>query len=119
MTAAVDFHETIGAVRKADRLRHLTRYWRQKLEAVPGVRFYTTNAPDASCGLTVFEIAGVDSPKLRDHLWEKHRIVVQAMQQKGRAPEIRGVRVTANVYTSLSELDRFVAAVEQVVKHGL
>jgi selenocysteine lyase/cysteine desulfurase len=118
ITAAVDLHETIGAVRKAERLRHLTRYWRTKLEGLPGVRFYTTNAPDASCGLAVFEIAGVDSEKLRDHLWAKHRIVVQAMQQKG-APEIHGVRVTANVYTSRVELDRFVAAIERVVERGL
>jgi selenocysteine lyase/cysteine desulfurase len=106
-------------VRKADRLRHLTRYWRARVEVLPGVRFYSTNAPDASCGLAVFEIAGVDSQALRDHLWKEHRIVVQAMQQKERAPEIRGVRVTANVYTSLAELDRFVAAIERVVEHGL
>jgi selenocysteine lyase/cysteine desulfurase len=119
ITAAVDLHETIGGVRKAERLRYLTRYWRAKLEGLPRVRFYTTNAPDASCGLAVFEITGVDSEKLRDHLWDKHRIVVQTMQQKERAPEIHGVRVTPNVYTSRTELDRFVAAIERVVEHGL
>ena len=65
------------------------------------------------------EIDGVDSEKLEDHLWEKDRIVVLAVSQKGRAPEIRGMRVTANVYTSVADLDRFVSAVTRVVTTGL
>lgn len=122
VTAAIDLHEKIGSERKAERLRYLTAYWRQKVERLPGVQFYTTRDPEASCGLAVFEMAGIDSEKLCDHLWEKHRIVVQAVGTKGRttrAPEIRGVRVTPNVYTSVAELDRFVAAIERVAEHGL
>jgi selenocysteine lyase/cysteine desulfurase len=119
ITAAIDLHERIGAARKADRLRHLTRYWRRKVEALPGVRFYTTEAPESSCGLAVFEVGGVDSDKLRDHLWDRHRIVVQSMRGKGRAPEIHGIRVTPNVYTLVTDLDRLVNAVERVVKRGL
>lgn len=117
--AAIDLHENIGASRKADRLRHLTRYWRRKVEALPGVRFYTTEAPESSCGLAVFEVGGVDSDKLRDHLWDRHRIVVQSMQGKGRASEIHGIRVTPNVYTLVTDLDRLVNALERVVERGL
>jgi isopenicillin-N epimerase len=119
VTAGVDLHENIGAVRKAGRLRHLTRYWRRKVEPLPGVRFYTTDAPENSCGLAVFEVGSVDSGKLRDHLWDKHRIVVQSMRQEGRAPEIHGIRVTPNVYTLVTDLDRLVYAVERVVERGL
>jgi len=118
--AALDFHEGLGGARKAERLRYLTRYWRRKLEALPGVRFYTSSEPDASCGLAVFEIAGLESEKLANHLFEKHRIVVRAERQSGRrAPEIKGVRVAANVYTSLTELDRFAAVIEEAVRRGL
>lgn len=119
ITAAVDLHESIGMVRKADRLRYLTRYWRRKVERLPGVRFYTTDATESSCGLAVFEVEGVDSAKLRDHLWDKHRIVVQPMQQYGRAPEINGIRLTPNVYTLMADLDRLVTAVERIVERGL
>lgn len=116
---AIDLHEMIGATRKADRLRHLTRYWRRKAAVLPGTRFYTTEAPENSCGLAVLEIAGVDSEKLQTHLWEKHRIVVQRMQQKGRAPEINGIRVTPSIYTLLVDLDRLVNALQRVVERGL
>ena len=120
VTAALDFHQMLGGERKADRLRYLTRYWRRQIEAMPAARLYTTNAPDASCGLAVFEIAGVDSGQLAGHLWEKHRIVVQAMRESAaRASEIQGVRVTPNIFTSLPELDRFVGAVKRVVDRGL
>lgn len=114
--AAIDLHEKIGAARKADRLRFLTSYWRQRIEPLPGVRFYTTSARDASCGLAVFEIASIDADRLRNDLRDEHRIVVRSMHEEARVPEIRGIRVTANIYTSLADLDRFVSAVERVVK---
>jgi len=116
---AIDFHQKIGAVRKAERLRYLTSYWRRRVELLRGVRFYTSSAPEASCGLAVFEIAGLDAGTLQKHLWDTHRIVVRTMQAEARVPEIRGIRVTANVYTSLSDLDRFIAAIERVIQVGL
>jgi isopenicillin-N epimerase len=46
-------------------------------------------------------------------------IATQPMSSPSRAPEIRGVRVTPNVYTTLDELDYFCEAVEKVAKQGL
>jgi selenocysteine lyase/cysteine desulfurase len=42
-------------------------------------------------------------------------VLVQAMSG-GRAPEIKGIRVTPNVYTTLRELDRFMAGLAESVK---
>jgi isopenicillin-N epimerase len=119
VTGAIDFHEQIGGMRKADRLRYLTRYWREPIERLPRVRFYTTNAVDASCALGIFEIEGVDSRQLRDHLRARHGIIVRTMQEEARTPEIRGLRAAANVYTLTSDLDRFVSAIRHVVERGL
>ena len=44
----------------------------------------------------------------------RDRILVQALADDARAPEIRGVRVSPNVYTTPAELDRFVAALARV-----
>ena len=41
-------------------------------------------------------------------------ILVQSMADNARAPEIRGIRVTPNVFTTPAELDRFVAALTVV-----
>ena len=116
---AIDFHEKVGAVRKADRIRFLTRYWREQVERLPGVRFYTTSDPGHSCGLGVFEIAGIDSHAMRNHLRDRHGIIVRTMQEEARVPEIRGVRVAAGLYTSTSDLDRFGAAIKQVSQRGV
>jgi isopenicillin-N epimerase len=116
---ALEFHQKIGAVRKAERLRYLLSYWRGRVESLPRVKFYTSSAPEASCGLAVFEIAGIDAGALKKHLWDAHRIVVRAMQDEARVPDIRGIRVTANIYTSLPDLDRFITAIERVIQVGL
>jgi selenocysteine lyase/cysteine desulfurase len=115
--AAIAFNERIGLARKEARARYLTDYWRNKLGKIPRVKFYTTAAPDASCGIGIFEIAGVDSEKLQEKLWSDHKILVQYMKSK-RAPELRGVRVTPNIYTSLEELDRFVGTTLEIVKQA-
>lgn len=109
---AVALHASLGAARKADRLRYLAAYLRPRVErAVPGPRFYTANEPGMGLALTVVEFPGVDSAALQRRLRERHGILVQAMSSRS-APEIRGIRVSPNVYTTPAELDRFVRALE-------
>jgi selenocysteine lyase/cysteine desulfurase len=115
---ALALHEQLGAARKAARMRYLTAYWRQRVERLPGVRLYTTGAPEASCGLATVEVAATDPKAVKEALWDGGRIFVQSMGGNARSPEIRGIRVTPNVYTSLAELDRFVAAMARLVRRG-
>jgi selenocysteine lyase/cysteine desulfurase len=82
------------------------------------VRLYTTGAPEASCGLATVEVAGMEPKAVKQALWDADRIFVQSMGGNARSPEIRGIRVTPNVYTSPAELDRFVAAMIKLVRHG-
>lgn len=107
---AVRFNEILGVRVKEDRMRYLAGYWRTKAEKIPGVRFFAN--PDESCGLAVFDLQGVDLAKLQKDLWEKDKILVQHMTGGGRLPQLSGIRVTPNVYTTTGELDRFVAALK-------
>lgn len=119
---AIAFHRGIGAKRKEDRLRRLTHYWAERVAGLPKVRMHTSLAPEMSCGLATFEIEGVHPKALTSYLWEKHRILVQAMvddAQPAVQGEFRGVRVTPNVYTMLPELDAFSEVIERVVRKGL
>jgi selenocysteine lyase/cysteine desulfurase len=115
---AIAFHNGIGAKRKEERLRYLTGYWVKRIEKLPNARFYTSFAPEMSCGLATFEIAGVDSQALANYLFGRHFIAVQSVAP-ARAPEIKGIRVTPHVYTTLEELDYLCDVVEQVAKTGL
>lgn len=113
LTVPIEFHEKLGMARKEARLRYLGEYWRQKVEKLPGVRFYTTDSPAMSCGLGVFEMEGVDLSTVQKALWEKKKILVQFMDGGPRARELKGIRVTPNVYTTTAELDKFVAALAE------
>jgi selenocysteine lyase/cysteine desulfurase len=119
VSEALAFHNGIGSKRKEERLRYLTRYWASRIEKLPNVRFFTSFAQGMSCGLATFEIVGIESLALRHYLGLSHMIAVQHMSSPSRAPEIRGVRVTPNVYTTLDELDYFCEVIEKVAKQGL
>ncbi|GIW53385.1 MAG: isopenicillin-N epimerase [Gemmatimonadales bacterium] len=112
---ALTFHEGIGPERKAARLRYLRDRWMKRLDGQRGVKLYTSYDPAQSCGLANIGIEGIDPVKLTDYLWEKHRILVTPITH----PACTGIRVTANVYTTLQEIDRFAEAVEGVIKNGL
>lgn len=113
---ALALHATLGPARKAARLHYLTAYWRRRaVAALPSARFYTLSDASMSCGLCTVELPGHDSETLQQRLRTEHGILVQAMRENmGRAPEIRGLRVSPNVYTSPAELDRLVAALVAV-----
>jgi selenocysteine lyase/cysteine desulfurase len=112
---ALTFHEGIGPERKAARLRYLRDRWMKRLEGQPGVKLYTSYDPAQSCGLANIGVEGIDPLKLTDYLWEKKRILVTPITH----PACTGIRVTANVYTTLQEIDTFAEVMEGVIRNGL
>ena len=60
-------------------------------------------------------IEGVKTADLAAHLFNKHRIFTVGIFH----PQIEGLRVSPNVYTTLDEVDRFADAVEAVLANGL
>ena len=112
---AVLFHNAIGAKRKEERLRYLSRYWMNRLKAVPKVGFNTSFEPRQSCAIANFKIEGVDPVQLGSYLMSKHHIFTTPIVHD----EFSGIRITPNVYTTLWELDRFCNVVEQVAMKGL
>ena len=112
---ALAFHQGIGAERKAARLRFLRGRWVGRLTQHKKVRLFTSLKPQFSCGIATFAIEGLDPAKIRDYLWEKHRILVVAIGHK----DIPGVRVSPSVWSTLEEVDRFSDVAEEIVKKGL
>jgi len=115
ISEALTFHEGIGSERKAARLRYLKDRWARRLETIKGVRILTPYDPSQSCGLANFSIEGADPVKLGAVLWERYRIIVTPIVHD----EFKGIRVTPNVYTTLSDIDTFCDAVEKTIRSGL
>ncbi len=109
---ALDFHEGIGAERKAARLRYLFHRWAKRLEVNPRVKILTSYDPRQSCGLTLFNVKGIDPNALSLHLDQQYRIITTVIKHA----EFEGVRVTPNVYTTVREIDIFAEAVEKFIE---
>jgi isopenicillin-N epimerase len=119
---AIAFHQAIGADRKAARLRYLTLRWANQLKQHSRVKLYSNLDPGQTWGLAYMALDGVDPRRLSAHLWEKYRIIANAVVQvpyPGPQFPYQGIRVTPNVYTTLEEIDTFIAAIEEVLKNGL
>jgi selenocysteine lyase/cysteine desulfurase len=112
---ALDFHEGIGAERKAARLRYLFHRWAKRLDGQKGVRILTSYDPKQSCGLALVDIEGVDPVALSGHLFDKYRIITTAIKHE----EFKGLRVTPNIYSTLRDVDIFAEAMEKVIQKGL
>jgi isopenicillin-N epimerase len=99
---ALEFHEQIGAERKFARLCYLKNRWAERLARVPG-------AKSGAFGTIHFDT--IEPGKLGDALLSKYNIFVTPIT----VPFLNGIRVSANVYTSIAEIDRFCDAVEATV----
>lgn len=115
ITEALNFHESIGVERKAERFRYLRRRWANRLRTLPGVKILNSEDPEQSCGIGFISIDGFDAPKLAKYLWDKHRIWTIAIVTPG---EYQGLRVTPNVYTTLEEIDTFSEVMEKIIRRG-
>jgi len=112
---ALTFTTGIGPRRKEARLRFLRDRWATCLSRHARVRLHTSLKPGLSCGLALVQLEGVDSGRLADYLWAKHRIIVAAIKHD----EFEGIRVAPSVYTTPDEIDQFCEAIEAVLEKGL
>ena len=112
---AMLFHNGIGGKRKEARLRYLSRYWMNRLKAVPKIRFNTSFDPAQSCAIANVQIEGLNPSAVGSYLFDKHRIYTTPIVHE----EFQGIRITPNVYTTLGELDRFSEVMERIATKGL
>ncbi|MBI5362904.1 MAG: aminotransferase class V-fold PLP-dependent enzyme [Planctomycetes bacterium] len=111
---ALTFHFGIGPANKLARMLYLRDHWAKRLVQHPRVKLNTSLKPGFATGVCNVQIEGVDSIKLADHLWNKHKLFTVAIVHD----EFQGVRVSPAVYTTLGELDRFCDAMERVLRDG-
>jgi len=115
ITEALNFSESIGLERKAERLRYLRRRWSDQLRQLPGVKILNSDDPEQSCGIGFVSVDGISAPKLASHLWQKYRIWTTAVVTPN---EYEGSRITPNVYTTIEEIDTFTDVMTRIIQRG-
>jgi selenocysteine lyase/cysteine desulfurase len=116
ITEAITFHESIGAERKAARLRYLRRRWADKVKNVPKVRVLNADDPAQTGGLGAMLIEGVGANALTAFL-EKHYFI--HVRPRFVTKEFECIRVAPNVFTTLEEVDLFARAIEHAATRGI
>jgi selenocysteine lyase/cysteine desulfurase len=104
---AIDFHQMIGNERKQQRLYFLKQYWTEKVSIMPGVTIGTPKSPYFSGAIALLQVNGKTPIEVSEFLFSKYKIHTVAIDWEN----IKGVRITPNVYTMLRELDKLVAAI--------
>ncbi|WP_207515094.1 aminotransferase class V-fold PLP-dependent enzyme [Longitalea luteola] len=106
---AIEFYEMIGAQRKEQRLFYLKNYWMNKVKDIPGIEFGTSMKPGYGCGIGLvnFNLPGAKPADVDQFLWNRYKIHSTNVLWEN----IKGVRITPNVYTTTKQLDVLVEAI--------
>lgn len=106
---AVNFHNMIGAARKAKRLNYLRAYWMEKIKTIPHYHAYTSNDPRFAGAIALLGVKGEKASKLGSYLFRTHKVHTTTITWEA----VDGVRITPNVYTTAKDLDRLVTALRE------
>jgi selenocysteine lyase/cysteine desulfurase len=109
---AIDFHEMIGIERKEKRLHYLKNYWMEKIKDIPGIKLNTSLHPKWGCAIGNIGIEGKKSADLDAYLLDKYKVHVVGIEWEN----IRGIRVTPNVYTTTKNLDVLIEGITTFTK---
>lgn len=110
---AIDYYQMIGPERKEARLRYLQQYWTGQVRDLSHIDLNTPVDPTRSCGIANVGIKGMDPGKMARTLLDEYKIFTVAIDYAN----VHGCRITPNVYTSIKELDTFVAALKDMKKY--
>lgn len=111
---AIEFQEMIGAKRKEARLLYLKNYWVNKVKDIPKVKIGTSTKQGFGCAIGLVSVDGKKPAELDSFLLDKYRIHAVGIEWEN----IKGVRITPNVYTTIKQLDLLVEAITQFTKQS-
>ena len=107
---SIDYLKWIGMERKENRMRFLQRYWSNKLRNVKNVIVNTPLDIHRSCGIGNVGLTNMSPSKMEDLLFEKYKIFTVAIDYAN----VKGCRISPNIFTTTKELDSFVDAVKEL-----
>ncbi len=109
---ALEFHQMLGSERKQKRLQYLKNYWMTRVKDVPKVMFSTSLHPKWGCAIGMVSVEGRKPGELHDFLFTNYRIHATTIEWEN----IKGVRITPNVYTTAKNLDDLVEGITRFAK---
>jgi len=111
---AIEFYDMIGGQRKEERLMYLKNYWMNKVKDIPKVKLGTSMKKGFGCAIGLVNVEGKKPAELESFLMDKYKVHVVAIEWEN----IKGVRITPNVYTTTKNLDVLVEGISRFAGGG-
>ena len=102
----------IGPKRKEVRLSYLKSYWQKALKDEPNILINTPFEAQRSCGIGNVGLKNMKPSELEKRLYDEHKIFTVAIDYAN----VKGCRITPNVFTTIQELDIFIEAMKSLAK---
>jgi selenocysteine lyase/cysteine desulfurase len=112
ISKALEFHDMIGSERKEMRLHYLKNYWMDKVKDIPKVKLHTSMQQRWGCAIGMVSVEGKTPAELDSYLMNHHKVHAVGINWEN----IKGVRVTPNVYTTTKNLDVLVKGIREFAK---
>ena len=112
---SIDYLEWIGIERKEKRLRFIKNYWVNRLKGIKNIVINTPFEEHRSCGIGNIGVNNLTPEKLAKLLMEKYKIFTVAIDYAN----VKGCRISPNVFTNIAELDRFIDSMVSISKGNL
>jgi selenocysteine lyase/cysteine desulfurase len=107
---SIDYIKWIGMDRKENRMRFLQRYWSDQLRNIKNVVVNTPIDMQRSCGIGNVGLTNMSPSKMENILFDKYNIFTVAIDYAN----VKGCRISPNIFTTTEELDIFVKAVKEM-----
>ena len=107
---SIDYIKWIGMERKENRMRFLQRYWSDQLRNIKNVVVNTPIDMQRSCGIGNVGLTNMSPSKMEKLLFDKYNIFTVAIDYAN----VKGCRISPNIFTTTEELDTFVEAVKEM-----
>ena len=109
---AIAYLKWIGPKRKEVRLSYLKSYWQKALKDEPNILINTPFEAQRSCGIGNVGLKNMKPSELEKRLYDEHKIFTVAIDYAN----VKGCRITPNVFTTIQELDIFIEAMKSLAK---
>lgn len=107
---AIEYYNMLDAERKEERLRYLQEYWSSKVRSHPNIVLNTPEESHRACGIANVGIKGMKPGEMAKRLLDEFQIFTVAINNTN----VKGCRITPNVFTTTEELDIFVNALKEM-----
>ena len=112
ISSALDFYEELGPQVKQKRLYELKTYWTEKASDIKGFEIHSDPSYEKSCAVATFSIKGLSNGLIRRSLDQDFGIHAKSVGGSFGG----GIRISPNIFTSYSELDKLVEAIRNIAR---